>query len=281
MNAFGNGLVVPFLLIYLHNERGIGLGVAGLILATNAAVSLISGPIGGDPRRPRRGQDDADRGARLPRDGLRRLRVRREPVAGLPRQRHHRHRQRALLARAVDPARRADDAGAALGHVRDAARRDEPRDRPRRRRRRLHRVGELPGAVRARCAHVRRLRRGADHLRPRPRSPDGAARALGQLPDGLPAQGVHGADGRQLALHRSRHRAARDPAGVRQERGRRQRARDRLALLHQHDRDRPAAAADDAARRGAAAHAAAGAGRRRLRGGLAARARERALAHRA
>ena len=47
MNAFGNGLVVPFLLIYLHNERGIGLGVAGLILATNAAVSLISGPIGG------------------------------------------------------------------------------------------------------------------------------------------------------------------------------------------------------------------------------------------
>ncbi|HWL32094.1 MAG TPA: MFS transporter [Gaiellaceae bacterium] len=47
MNAFGNGLVVPFLLIYLHNERGIGLGVAGLVLATNAAVSLIAGPIGG------------------------------------------------------------------------------------------------------------------------------------------------------------------------------------------------------------------------------------------
>ena len=47
MNAFGNGLVIPFLLIYLHNERGIGLGVAGLILATNAGVSLISGPIGG------------------------------------------------------------------------------------------------------------------------------------------------------------------------------------------------------------------------------------------
>ena len=47
MNAFGNGLVIPFLLIYLHNERGIGLGVAGLVLATNAAVSLIAGPIGG------------------------------------------------------------------------------------------------------------------------------------------------------------------------------------------------------------------------------------------
>jgi MFS family permease len=47
MNAFGNGLVVPFLLIYLHNERGIGLGLAGLVLATNAGVSLVAGPIGG------------------------------------------------------------------------------------------------------------------------------------------------------------------------------------------------------------------------------------------
>jgi MFS family permease len=47
MNAFGNGLVLPFLLIYLHNERGIGLGVAGLVLATNAGVSLLSGPVGG------------------------------------------------------------------------------------------------------------------------------------------------------------------------------------------------------------------------------------------
>jgi MFS family permease len=47
MNAFGNGLVVPFLLIYLHNERGIGLGVAGLVLATNAGVSLLAGPVAG------------------------------------------------------------------------------------------------------------------------------------------------------------------------------------------------------------------------------------------
>ena len=47
MNAFGNGLVLPFLLIYLHNERGIGLGVAGLVLATNAGVSLVAGPVGG------------------------------------------------------------------------------------------------------------------------------------------------------------------------------------------------------------------------------------------
>jgi MFS family permease len=47
MNAFGNGLVLPFLLIYLHNERGIPLGVAGLVLATNAGVSLVAGPVSG------------------------------------------------------------------------------------------------------------------------------------------------------------------------------------------------------------------------------------------
>lgn len=47
LNALGNGLVVPFTLIYLHNERGIDLGTAGLVVATNAAVSLVSGPIAG------------------------------------------------------------------------------------------------------------------------------------------------------------------------------------------------------------------------------------------
>lgn len=47
LNAFGNGLVLPFLLIYLHNEQGIGLGVAGLVLATNAGVSLVAGPVAG------------------------------------------------------------------------------------------------------------------------------------------------------------------------------------------------------------------------------------------
>lgn len=46
-NAFGNGVVLPFMLIYLHNVRGIGLGTAGLILATNAFVSIAAGPVGG------------------------------------------------------------------------------------------------------------------------------------------------------------------------------------------------------------------------------------------
>ena len=46
-NAFGNGIVLPFTFIYLHNVRGIGLGTIGLILATNAAVSLVAGPVTG------------------------------------------------------------------------------------------------------------------------------------------------------------------------------------------------------------------------------------------
>jgi MFS family permease len=44
LNSFGNGLVLPFLIIYLHNVRGISLAVAGLIVGTNSVVSLVSGP---------------------------------------------------------------------------------------------------------------------------------------------------------------------------------------------------------------------------------------------
>jgi MFS family permease len=57
LNSFGNGLVLPFLLIYLHNVRGISLGVAGLIVGTNAGMSLVAGPIWGplvDRHGPRR-----------------------------------------------------------------------------------------------------------------------------------------------------------------------------------------------------------------------------------
>jgi MFS family permease len=46
-NSFGNGLAIPFLFIYLHNVRGIGLGTAGLIVATNGAVGLVTGPLVG------------------------------------------------------------------------------------------------------------------------------------------------------------------------------------------------------------------------------------------
>jgi MFS family permease len=47
VNAFGNGIVLPFMFIYLHNVRGISLAVVGLIIATHAVVSLVAGPIFG------------------------------------------------------------------------------------------------------------------------------------------------------------------------------------------------------------------------------------------
>jgi MFS family permease len=47
LNAFGNGIVLPFLIIYLHNVRGIPLGLAGLIAAANSAAALVSGFVAG------------------------------------------------------------------------------------------------------------------------------------------------------------------------------------------------------------------------------------------
>jgi len=47
LNSFGNGVVMPFLFIYLHNVRGIGLATAGLVLATHALVSIVAGPVFG------------------------------------------------------------------------------------------------------------------------------------------------------------------------------------------------------------------------------------------
>jgi MFS family permease len=47
LNAFGNGLAYPYLFIYLHNVRGIPLGMTGLIVATNSTVGLIAGPVAG------------------------------------------------------------------------------------------------------------------------------------------------------------------------------------------------------------------------------------------
>ena len=44
---FGTGVIGPFLIIYLHNVRGISLGVAGLVVASNSAAGMVSGFIGG------------------------------------------------------------------------------------------------------------------------------------------------------------------------------------------------------------------------------------------
>jgi MFS family permease len=46
-NAFGNGIVLPFLIIYLHNVRGLSLGLAGLAAAVNSAAALLSGFLAG------------------------------------------------------------------------------------------------------------------------------------------------------------------------------------------------------------------------------------------
>ncbi len=47
VNAFGNGITLPFLFIYLHNVRGIGLGVVGLVVGLHALVSIVAGPLFG------------------------------------------------------------------------------------------------------------------------------------------------------------------------------------------------------------------------------------------
>lgn len=47
LNAFGNGITIPFLVIYLHNVRGFSLGTSGLVLATSGAVSLLASPLAG------------------------------------------------------------------------------------------------------------------------------------------------------------------------------------------------------------------------------------------
>ena len=46
-NALGNGVVFPFLLIYLHNVRGIPLGTSGLVLAVTSLGGLVAGPVAG------------------------------------------------------------------------------------------------------------------------------------------------------------------------------------------------------------------------------------------
>jgi MFS family permease len=46
-NAVGNGLVFPFVLIYLHDVRGFGLGLAGFVAGTFGFVGIGATPIAG------------------------------------------------------------------------------------------------------------------------------------------------------------------------------------------------------------------------------------------
>jgi len=43
VNSFGNGVVLPFLVIYLHDVRGFGLGTSGLAVAVASAAQLTAG----------------------------------------------------------------------------------------------------------------------------------------------------------------------------------------------------------------------------------------------
>jgi MFS family permease len=57
LNSFGTGVSYPFLVIYLHNVRGVGLATAGLVLATIGAVGFATGLLAGslvDRAGPRR-----------------------------------------------------------------------------------------------------------------------------------------------------------------------------------------------------------------------------------
>ncbi len=47
MNSFGNGVILPFLVIYLHDVRGFSLGVSGLVVSVSAAAQLTAGLVAG------------------------------------------------------------------------------------------------------------------------------------------------------------------------------------------------------------------------------------------
>src|SRR5436309_15897274 len=46
-NSFGNGVVLPFLFIYLHDVRGFSAGTSGLVVGVSAAAQLVAGVVAG------------------------------------------------------------------------------------------------------------------------------------------------------------------------------------------------------------------------------------------
>src|SRR5919204_1446603 len=47
LNYFGWGSVMPFEVIYLHDGRGFGLGVAGLIVGVVTGLAVVAAPVAG------------------------------------------------------------------------------------------------------------------------------------------------------------------------------------------------------------------------------------------
>jgi len=46
-NSLGNGIVIPFLIIYLHGVRHLGLGVSGLVVACLLGIGILGSPVAG------------------------------------------------------------------------------------------------------------------------------------------------------------------------------------------------------------------------------------------
>jgi MFS family permease len=47
VNSLGNGFVLPFLFVYLHDERGLAFAVAGLVIASNGVAAIVVTPVAG------------------------------------------------------------------------------------------------------------------------------------------------------------------------------------------------------------------------------------------
>ena len=217
--------MLPFSLIYLHNVRGIALGTAGLILATNGVVSIVAAPVTG-MLVDRLGGKLVLGGAlvflAVGYSGYALVEV---PVARVRGRHDHRDRERRLLAGAVDADRGAHPGREANPGVRHAARRDEPRDRDRRARRWSRRHRRRPtlvrAAVRRQRVDVPRLPRGSDRLRSRTdaRERTDAARR-GRVRGGDPRPRLRRRDRPQHRLHLRRLRRVRPATRLLEERGR-------------------------------------------------------------
>jgi len=46
-NALGNGIVIPFLVIYLHDVRHFGLGISGVVVAFLLGIGIVGSPLAG------------------------------------------------------------------------------------------------------------------------------------------------------------------------------------------------------------------------------------------
>src|ERR687888_510035 len=47
LNYFGWGSVMPFEVIYLHDGRGFGLGIAGLVVGVVTGLAVVGAPVSG------------------------------------------------------------------------------------------------------------------------------------------------------------------------------------------------------------------------------------------